>query len=264
MTSPALEAACERYAAVLRDSFWDRLLNYCLGKGWHFSFLDLNGVLADTHAAALADRLHITRLEKAYKRCVEAREREADDAGMPAYDVDYNRSPSGRGQQILNWTASEPASGGGFEKFYGGLMELPDDGFESSVIVSRVWEQKDPGKLKFPVSAGPKTVCTPGSSELPNQKNPIRCDDDDIAVESYDPSPTWARPYHNGMSPGGSLSTRRIAWRPTWTKVTWKLPEFEQDRLPKASCGWESPSYEQSDDEFDFRTFFEFDNGKFS
>jgi hypothetical protein len=148
--------------------------------------------------------------------------------------------------------------------FYRGFMELPDDGSESSVTGDRLCQQKDLRKPKSSVSAEPKMVCTPGSSGLPNLKNPIHSDDDDIAVESYDPSPTWALPYHNGMSPGGSLSTRRIACRPTWTKVTWKLPEFEKDGSAKASCGLESPSYVQSDDEFDFGAFFGFNNEKFS
>ncbi|KAK2752748.1 hypothetical protein FQN55_005879 [Onygenales sp. PD_40] len=43
-----LEGACERYSAVIRNSFWDKLLDKCLGS-------------------ALANRLHIARLEKAHE-----------------------------------------------------------------------------------------------------------------------------------------------------------------------------------------------------
>ncbi|KKZ61986.1 hypothetical protein EMCG_03543 [[Emmonsia] crescens] len=48
MSSLTLEGACERYMSVLTNSVWDKLLDKCLGRG-------------------LADRLHITRLEKAHE-----------------------------------------------------------------------------------------------------------------------------------------------------------------------------------------------------
>ncbi|PGH12186.1 hypothetical protein AJ80_06806 [Polytolypa hystricis UAMH7299] len=60
MPGDALEDACRRYAAVTSNSFWDQLLDMCLGKG-------------------LADRLHLSKLEKAHQASVEAMRQEEEE-----------------------------------------------------------------------------------------------------------------------------------------------------------------------------------------
>ncbi|KAL2360704.1 hypothetical protein RJZ56_006432 [Blastomyces dermatitidis] len=70
MSSLTLEGAFERYTSVIRSSVWDKLLDKCVGRG-------------------LAERLHMSRLEKAHALSARAwEEAMAEISSSPTTSID--------------------------------------------------------------------------------------------------------------------------------------------------------------------------------
>lgn len=90
MSSLTLEAACERFTSVIRNSVWDQLLDKCLGRGMRLPTSSFNSIVMNRllyPRAGLADRLHITRLEKAHELSARAWETAIAEMGTSASSI---------------------------------------------------------------------------------------------------------------------------------------------------------------------------------
>ncbi|PGH01349.1 hypothetical protein GX51_05280 [Blastomyces parvus] len=130
MSSLTLEGAFERYASVVRSSMWDKLLDKCVGRG-------------------LADRLHISRLEKAHALSARAWEEamaEIGSSSTPGLDDDTQSSdvPTRRSKSTVCTSVEEE-----WDMFFreleenGSLNDRPSDDEEEDRAGNGAGELRD-------------------------------------------------------------------------------------------------------------------------